>query len=105
MKIIEYIHKGENCLTEMYSAIEAEVPIPTDPNTQTNTGLIAKLKLASKLLICGQAKSHTVNYTTKVMGMSCTHVVCCLLLNIYLICRRNNPILISHTVNYSTKVI
>ena len=25
MKIIEYIHKGENCLTEMYSAIEAEV--------------------------------------------------------------------------------
>ena len=70
MKIIEYIHKGENCLTEMYSAIEAEVPIPTDPNTQTNTGLIAKLKLASKLLICGQAKSHTVNYTTKVKNIT-----------------------------------
>ena len=64
MKVIEYIHKGENCLTEMYSAIEAEVPIPTDPNTQTNKDLIRKLKQAKKLLICGQAKSHTVRYTT-----------------------------------------
>lgn len=64
MKVIEYIHKGENCLTEMYSAIEAEVPIPTDPNTQTNKDLIHKLKQAKKLLICGQAKSLTVKFTT-----------------------------------------
>ncbi len=65
MNNIEYILKGKSCLTEMYSAIEAEVPIPSDPSTQTDWGLLESLKKADQLLICGQAKSHCVNYTVK----------------------------------------
>ena len=43
MKMIKYVMKGQNCLTEMYSAIAAEVPIPTDPNTKTNLKLLNEL--------------------------------------------------------------
>lgn len=35
--------QGMNCLTEMYSAIEAEVPIPSDPTTTENTELLNAL--------------------------------------------------------------
>jgi nicotinamidase-related amidase len=49
----------------MYSAIEAEVPIPSDPHTQTNFEFVGDLKRAEKLIIGGQALSHCVNYTTR----------------------------------------
>ena len=65
MKSIEYIQKGTNCLTEMYSALAAEVPILTDPSTTLNRHLLEKLKEAGQLFICGEAKSHCVNYTMR----------------------------------------
>lgn len=49
MKNIEYILKGKSCLTEMYSAIEAEVPIPSDPSTHIDWDLIDHLKTADKV--------------------------------------------------------
>ena len=50
----------------MYSAIEAEIPIAEDPYTQTNYELLIELKKNySKVIICGQALSHCVNYTTR----------------------------------------
>ena len=59
-------HKqGQNDITEMYSAIEAEVPVATDPRTQTNFEFIADLKRSTRLIIGGQALSHCVNYTTR----------------------------------------
>ena len=36
-------------MTEMYSAIEAEVPIPADPRTQTNLEFVGDLKRAPKV--------------------------------------------------------
>lgn len=51
--------------TEMYSAIEAEVPVDSDPQTHTNKELVHLLKDAAKVLVCGQAMSHCVNYTTR----------------------------------------
>lgn len=36
-------------MTEMYSAIEAEVPVPSDPFTQTNFEFVADLKRAEKV--------------------------------------------------------
>ncbi len=65
MKIIHYVHKGTNCLTEMYSAIAAEIPVDDDPGTSTNQSLLDALHTADKLLICGEAKSHCVNYTMR----------------------------------------
>ena len=52
-------------MTEMYSAIEAEVPVADDPRTHTNRALVEHLKQANKIIIGGQALSHCVNYTTR----------------------------------------
>jgi nicotinamidase/pyrazinamidase len=64
-KTVISVKKGMNNLTEMYSAIEAEVPLPEDPRTYTNQQLIAHLKRAKKVVVCGQVLSHCVNYTTR----------------------------------------
>lgn len=57
--------KGNNSLTEHYSCIEAEVVIEADPHTQANRVLVDDLKTYSKVIVCGQAKSHCVNYTVR----------------------------------------
>jgi nicotinamidase/pyrazinamidase len=64
-RCVYYVYKGFNNLTEMYSAIRAEVPIENDPSTQTNEELLQYLWQASKVIICGQARSHCVNYTVR----------------------------------------
>lgn len=48
-KSLVVVKKGMNNLTEMYSAVEAEVPLNSDPQTSTNTQLIAHLKKARKV--------------------------------------------------------
>jgi nicotinamidase/pyrazinamidase len=86
---IEWVLKGENLLTESYSALvrlgkmsgfdrfdsalnilmnplalflqEAEVPI--NKETSFNQKLLDSLKTTDRLLVCGQAMSHCVNYT------------------------------------------
>ena len=67
---VQYVLKGQNCLTEMYSALSAEVPVPTDPSTALNTELRRMLLptpfhagATQKLIVCGQAKSHCVAAT------------------------------------------
>ena len=65
LKTISYVNKGMNCLTEMYSAIAAEVPLANDPSTDLNYSLLNKLNRADKVVICGQALSHCVNYTMR----------------------------------------
>lgn len=65
MRTVNYVMKGTNCMTEMYSALCAEVPIPEDPSTQVDPALIAKLNEGTRVLICGEAKSHCVNYTMR----------------------------------------
>eukprot|EP01036_Dinobryon_divergens_P030472 gene30472-39718_t len=57
--------KGMNDLTEMYSALCAEVPLPADPRTGLNRKLLGHLQRASKVVVCGQALSHCVNYSTR----------------------------------------
>ena len=60
---VEWIPKGENLLTEMYSALAADVPV--SKATAFNKGLHASLMASDKLIICGQAMSHCVNYTAR----------------------------------------
>lgn len=54
MRTVEYVRKGMNCLTEMYSVIEAEVPVPTDPGTTKNKKLLGELSQVKRLIVCGQ---------------------------------------------------
>merc|ERR1719265_984826 len=49
----------------MFSALKAEVEIPSDPATELNVHLINKIATNTKVLCCGQAKSHCVNYTVR----------------------------------------
>ena len=65
LNTITYIMKGTNCLTEMYSALSAEIEIASDPSTQVDMNMVQRLITADRLLICGQALSHCVNYTVR----------------------------------------
>lgn len=60
---IEWVHKGQNLLTEMYSAFQAEVPV--SKKTVFNDALLESLKKSDKVFIGGQALSHCVNYTVR----------------------------------------
>lgn len=56
--------KGQNPLTEQYSAVRAEVPSEDDARTQTNIELIEKCRPTSgSLLVAGEAASHCVAAT------------------------------------------
>ena len=59
----EFVHKGMNNFTEMYSVLEAEVP--THDETSFNKKLMESLQSSEALLVCGQAMSHCVNYTLR----------------------------------------
>jgi nicotinamidase-related amidase len=72
---VEYVHKGQELLTEMYSAVRADVPVTE--STALNEGLVRSLlfgdddddgagKIQSRrLIVAGQAMSHCVNYTVR----------------------------------------
>ena len=60
---VEWILKGQNLLTEMYSALEADVPVSVD--TAFNHDFHQKLLQSEQLIVCGQAMSHCVNYTVR----------------------------------------
>ena len=62
---VDYVRKGENPLTEHYSAVKAEVPDPSDPQTQPNTALLASLNTADIVLVAGEAASHCVANTVR----------------------------------------
>ena len=62
-KTVHFVHKGQNLLTEMYSALKAEVPI--DASTSFSYDLMNELLQSERLLVCGQALSHCVNFTVR----------------------------------------
>lgn len=88
-KAIRYEFMTESTLTEMYSAIEAEVQIPGDSTTLLRKDFISRLKIADRvhrihccgsfpfmlyclvllcgvqLVVCGQALSHCVKCTVE----------------------------------------
>ena len=65
LRPVHYVRKGENVHTEHYSAIQAEVPDPSDPVTQRNTALVAALRRADRLIVAGEAGSHCVANTVR----------------------------------------
>lgn len=58
--VVDYVTKGSNVFTEHYSVVKADVPDPTDPGTNINTGFIQRLESADKILVAGEASSHCV---------------------------------------------
>jgi len=62
---IEYIIKGTNTNTEMFSLLEAEIPDPEDPQTCFNMTLLERLGDHDQLLVTGMPLSHTVDRTLR----------------------------------------
>lgn len=62
---VRKVFKGMNAWTENYSALQAEVPDPQDPQTALNLRLITELDLSGQILIAGEASSHCVRATTE----------------------------------------
>jgi nicotinamidase-related amidase len=65
LRNVTWLLKGQNNRTEMYSALKAEVECDGDPAASLNTTLIETLANHQKVLCCGEAKSHCVNYTVR----------------------------------------
>ncbi len=65
LKVVRKVAKGSNTWTEHYSALQAEVPDATDPDTLLNRPLLAALDRADLLVIAGEASSHCVKATTE----------------------------------------
>lgn len=63
--VARMVAKGSNPWTEHYSAVQAEVPDPDDPDTQLNRALIDELDQAESLLVAGEASSHCVRATVE----------------------------------------
>lgn len=62
---INYQYKGSNIFTEMYSCLKAEMVLDDDPSTAMNNNLVKRLQMADRVLVCGQALSHCVNFTVR----------------------------------------
>ena len=63
--IVDYVTKGSNLWTEHFSAVQAEVPDPADPDTQVNARLIDTLEEADVILLAGEAGSHCLANTVR----------------------------------------
>ena len=61
----DFVTKGSNPWTEHFSAVQAEVPDPSDPTTQVNTDLIHTLEEADVILLAGEALSHCLANTVR----------------------------------------
>jgi nicotinamidase/pyrazinamidase len=60
---VEFVLKGQALLTEMYSAVCADVPVSAA--TSLNRALVDSLMDTTRLVVAGQAMSHCVNYTVR----------------------------------------
>ena len=64
-KSVSFLMKGNNALTEHYSAFKAEVIRETDPHSSLNIPFIKTLDSYDEILVAGQAMSHCVNYSVR----------------------------------------
>jgi nicotinamidase/pyrazinamidase len=63
--VVDYVTKGSNVMTEHYSAVQADVPDPSDASTQINTGLVQTLENASIVAVAGEARTHCLANTVR----------------------------------------
>jgi nicotinamidase-related amidase len=73
LRTVEKVLKGLNPMTEQYSAVHAEVPVASDPRTQTNRALVDRIvDFPGLTFIAGEASSHCVAATAEDLfaGMS-----------------------------------
>lgn len=60
---VDFVTKGVDPWTEHYGALQAEVPLASDPSTGLNTDLLATLERADMVVFAGEALSHCLRET------------------------------------------
>lgn len=63
--MVDYVTKGSNFWTEHYSAVQADVPDSSDPDTMLNQRLITTLQNADMIGLAGEARSHCLANTVR----------------------------------------
>jgi nicotinamidase-related amidase len=61
--VVNWVTKGCSMHTEHYGAVKAEVPLPDDDTTNTNSSFAELLEESDTLLVGGEASSHCVART------------------------------------------
>lgn len=61
VRTVNFVTKGSNPFTEHFSAVKAEVPLPFDPGTQINIGLVRSMETADLSFWAGEALSHCLS--------------------------------------------
>jgi nicotinamidase-related amidase len=89
-RTIRYEMKGTNLFTEMYSILAAEVEDQTDPTTGMDWDLLAELKIADKILVCGQALRYCSCSGTSTRSVAMRVIYLFTYLLIYLLLLRHN---------------
>jgi len=64
-RAVTHIFKGLDPWTEHYSALQAEVPDPSNPDTLLNSAWLNQLDKVQQLIIAGEASSHCVRFTVE----------------------------------------
>ena len=65
LKPVDVVIKGLNPNTEHYSAVKAEVPDPSDPETGVNQKFVRAIAASARVLVAGEALSHCVAATVR----------------------------------------
>lgn len=65
MRKVGYVMKGTSCLTDMQSAIIADVQLENDPSCSLDEHLLGRLQACDRLIVCGHMHSKTFNLTCR----------------------------------------
>ncbi len=60
---VNFVTKGTNTFTEHYGALQAEIPLASDPSTGLRTDVLDTLAAADIIPVAGEASSHCVKET------------------------------------------
>jgi len=63
-RLVFYMWKGINPKAEMYSAFKADVEVPGADETKLNKQVLDRIYRYDNVVICGEASSHCVRYST-----------------------------------------
>ncbi len=61
--LIDFVVKGSDFRVEHFGALQAEMPMADNPETQLNSGFLQTLQDADAILLAGEALSHCVRAT------------------------------------------
>jgi nicotinamidase/pyrazinamidase len=64
-KTVQYWNKGSYALTEHFSALQADVPFLSVPETLLNQKLLTQIEQSELILIAGEARTHCVASTVR----------------------------------------